>query len=45
MTQRSGVEAAIGPNYIYSSIHDAVDDFLARHPQEAATTDRPTETP
>jgi len=45
MMQGSGVEDAIGADHIYPSVQGAVDDFLARHPDEAATTGRPSETP
>jgi hypothetical protein len=40
MMQRSGVEDAVGPDHIYPSIQDGVDDFLARLP-EAGGGDRP----
>ena len=40
MMQRSGVEDAVGPDHIYPTIQEAVDDFLARHP-EAGGRDRP----
>jgi MFS superfamily sulfate permease-like transporter len=40
MMQRSGVEDAVGPDHIYPTIQDGVDDFLTRHP-EAGGRDRP----
>ena len=40
MMQRSGVEDAVGPDHIYPTIQDGVDDFLTRHP-EAGRRDRP----
>ena len=45
MMQRSGVEDAIGADHIFPSVQGAVDAFLASHPEGAATTDRPSETP